>query len=50
MSDEVSQFLEQVGRLRDRQIEDDEVRAREREEFLAAKKERQARREGKPCM
>lgn len=47
MSDEVSQFLEQVGRLRDRQIEDDEVRAREREEFLAAKRERQARREGK---
>ncbi|GAB0137194.1 hypothetical protein EsDP_00005471 [Epichloe bromicola] len=47
MSDEVSQFLEQVERLRGQQIEDDEARAREREEFLAAKRERQARREGK---
>lgn len=46
MSDEVSQFLEQVERLRGQQIEDDEMRAREREEFLAAKRERQARREG----
>lgn len=46
MSDEVSQFLEQVERLRGQQIEDDEARAREREEFLAAKRERQARREG----
>lgn len=46
MSDEVSQFLEQVERLRGQQIEDDEVRARELEEFLAAKRERQARREG----
>ncbi|KHN99620.1 ADP-ribosylation factor [Metarhizium album ARSEF 1941] len=45
MSDEVSQFLEQVERLRGQQIEDDEARAREREEFLAAKRERQARRE-----
>ncbi|KAM4057132.1 gelsolin repeat protein [Hirsutella rhossiliensis] len=45
MSDEVSQFLEQVERLRGQQIEDDEVRARELEEFLAAKRERQARRE-----
>ncbi|KOS19212.1 Advillin [Escovopsis weberi] len=45
MSDEVSQFLEQVQRLRGQQIEDDEMRAREREEFLAAKRERQARRE-----
>ncbi|RFU79144.1 hypothetical protein TARUN_3093 [Trichoderma arundinaceum] len=45
MSDEVSQFLEQVERLRGQQIEDDEMRAREREEFLAAKRERQARRE-----
>lgn len=48
MSDEVSQFLEQVERLRGQQIEDDEARAREREEFLAAKRERQARREGEP--
>ncbi|KAG6039303.1 hypothetical protein E4U41_003001 [Claviceps citrina] len=47
MSDEVSQFLEQVERLRGQQIEDDAARAREREEFLAAKRERQARREGK---
>lgn len=47
MSDEVSQFLEQVEKLRGQQIEDDQVRAREREEFLAAKRERQARREGK---
>lgn len=46
MSDEVSQFLEQVERLRDQQIEEDEVRARELEEYLAAKRERQARREG----
>lgn len=46
MSDEVSQFLEQVERLRGQQIEDDAARAREREEFLAAKRERQARREG----
>ena len=47
MSDEVSQFLEQVERLRGQQIEEDEVRARELEEYLAAKRERQARREGK---
>lgn len=47
MSDEVSQFLEQVERLRGQQLDDDEqVRAREREEYLAAKRERQARREG----
>lgn len=46
MSDEVSQFLEQVEQLRGKQIEDDQARAREREEFLAAKRERQARREG----
>ncbi|PNY23242.1 Villidin [Tolypocladium capitatum] len=45
MSDEVSQFLEQVERLRGQQVEDDEVRARELQEFLAAKRERQARRE-----
>ncbi|KND87990.1 Villidin [Tolypocladium ophioglossoides CBS 100239] len=45
MSDEVSQFLEQVERLRGQQVDDDEVRARELEEFLAAKRERQARRE-----
>lgn len=49
MSDEVSQFLEQVERLRGKQIEDDESRAREHEEFLAAKRERQARREGESC-
>lgn len=49
MSDEVSQFLEQVEKLRGQQIEDDQIRAREREEFLAAKRERQARREGKKC-
>jgi DNA replication protein DnaD len=46
MSDEVSQFLEQVERLRGQQIEEDETRARELEEYLAAKRERQARREG----
>ena len=46
MSDEVSQFLEQVERLRGQQIEEDEVRARELEEYLAAKRERQARRQG----
>ena len=46
MSDEVSQFLESVERLRGQQIEEDEVRARELEEYLAAKRERQARREG----
>lgn len=46
MSDEVTQFLEQVERLRGQQIEEDEVRARELEEYLAAKRERQARREG----
>lgn len=46
MSDEVSQFLEQVERLRGQQIEDDGVRAKELEGYLAAKRERQARREG----
>lgn len=46
MSDEVSQFLEEVEQLRGKQIEDDQLRAREREEFMAAKRERQARREG----
>ena len=46
MSDEVSQFLESVERLRGQQIEEDQVRARELEEYLAAKRERQARREG----
>ncbi|KAF4981347.1 hypothetical protein FZEAL_2832 [Fusarium zealandicum] len=45
MSDEVSQFLEQVERLRGQQIEEDQVRARELEDYLAAKRERQARRE-----
>ncbi|KAF7553621.1 hypothetical protein G7Z17_g3487 [Cylindrodendrum hubeiense] len=45
MSDEVSQFLEQVERLRGQQIEEDEVRARELEEYMVAKRERQARRE-----
>jgi hypothetical protein len=49
MSDEVSQFLEQVECLRGQQIEEDEVRARELEEYLAAKRERQARREGEFC-
>lgn len=48
MSDEVSEFLEQVEQLRGKQIEDDQLRAREREEFMAAKRERQARREGEP--
>lgn len=47
MSDEVSQFLEQVEKLRGQQIEEDEVRAKELENYLAAKRERQARREGK---
>lgn len=50
MSDEVSQFLESVERLRGQQIEEDEVRARELEEYLAAKRERQARRQGEPLM
>lgn len=50
MSDEVSQFLEQVERLRGQQIEEDEVRARELEEYMVAKRERQARREGKSCL
>ncbi|CAH0049001.1 unnamed protein product [Clonostachys solani] len=45
MSDEVSQFLEQVERLRGQQADEDEARAREHEEYLAAKRERQARRE-----
>ncbi|PFH63137.1 hypothetical protein XA68_17781 [Ophiocordyceps unilateralis] len=45
MTDEVSQFLEQVERLRGQQAEEDETRARELEDFLAAKRERQARRE-----
>ncbi|KAF7552829.1 hypothetical protein G7046_g7279 [Stylonectria norvegica] len=49
MSDEVSQFLESVERLRGQQIEEDEVRARELEDYLAAKRERQARRQGKPA-
>lgn len=46
MSDEVTQFLEQVKQLRGQQIEEDEVRARELEDYYAAKRERQARREG----
>lgn len=50
MSDEVSQFLEQVERLRGQQIEEDEVRARELEEYMVAKRERQARREGESCL
>ncbi|KPM36052.1 hypothetical protein AK830_g10518 [Neonectria ditissima] len=45
MSDEVSQFLEQVERLRGQQGDEEEVRARELEEYMAAKRERQARRE-----
>ncbi|KAH6897165.1 hypothetical protein B0T10DRAFT_476123 [Thelonectria olida] len=45
MSDEVSQFLEQVERLRGQQIEEDGARAKELEAHLAAKRERQARRE-----
>ncbi|RDA84944.1 hypothetical protein CP532_5160 [Ophiocordyceps camponoti-leonardi (nom. inval.)] len=45
MSDEVSQFLEQVELLRGQQAEEGETRARELEDFLAAKRERQARRE-----
>lgn len=45
MSDEVSQFLEQVERLRGQQAGEDETRARELEDYLAAKRERQARRE-----
>ncbi|PHH68776.1 hypothetical protein CDD80_7247 [Ophiocordyceps camponoti-rufipedis] len=45
MADEVSQFLEQVERLRGQQAEEDETRARELEDYLAAKRERQARRE-----
>lgn len=46
MSDEVSQFLESVERLRGQQIEEDEVRTKELEDYLAAKRERQARRQG----
>ncbi|KAK7428625.1 hypothetical protein QQZ08_004887 [Neonectria magnoliae] len=45
MSDEVSQFLEQVERLRGQQVDEEEVRARELEDYMAAKRERQARRE-----
>ncbi|KAF4119273.1 GEL protein [Geosmithia morbida] len=45
MSDEVSQFLESVERLRGQQIEEDEVRTKELEDYLAAKRERQARRQ-----
>ena len=47
MSDDVSQFLQQVAQLNDRRIEEDEARTRELEErILQEKRERQARRAG----
>jgi hypothetical protein len=47
MSDDVSQFLQQVEQLKDRRIEEDEARSRELEEkILQERKERQARRAG----
>lgn len=47
MSDEVSDFLRSVEQLNHRRDEDDEARAREREEkILQQRRERQARREG----
>lgn len=47
MSDEVSDFLRSVEQLNHRRDEDDEARARERDEkILQQRRERQARREG----
>jgi hypothetical protein len=47
MSDDVSQFLQQVEQLKGRRIEEDEARTRELEEkILQEKRERQARRAG----
>ena len=49
MSDEVSDFLRTVERLKERREEEDEARSRELEErILQEKKERQARRAGTP--
>lgn len=47
MSDDVSQFLQQVQQLNGRRIEEDEARSRELEEkFLQERSERAARRAG----
>lgn len=49
MSNEVSDFLRSVEQLNHSRDEDEEARSREREEkLLQQRKERQARREGKP--
>jgi len=49
MSDEVSDFLRSVERLKERREEEDEARSRELEEkILQEKRERQARRAGTP--
>lgn len=48
MSDDVSQFLQQVQQLQGRRVEEDEARSRELEEkILQEKSERAARRAGK---
>ena len=47
MSDDVSQFLQQVEELKGRRLEEDEARTRDLEEkILQDKRERQARRAG----
>ena len=49
MSDEVSDFLRSVERLKERREEEDDARSRDLEEkILQEKKERQARRAGTP--
>ncbi|KAI1267387.1 hypothetical protein F5Y18DRAFT_336862 [Xylariaceae sp. FL1019] len=49
MSEDVSRFLSQVKELGVRRIEEDEARSRELEEkILQDRKQRQARRAGKP--
>ncbi len=49
MSDEVSDFLRSVERLKERREEEDDARSRELEEkILQEKRERQARRAGMP--
>ena len=48
MSDEVSDFLRSVERLKERREEEDDARSRELEEkILQEKRERQARRAGR---
>jgi hypothetical protein len=50
MSDDVTQFLQQVQQLKGRRIEEDEARSRELEErILQEKSERAARRAGMSC-